>query len=86
MMSRKTFMKLLTLLPLSSSAMNKNEFEKIADSEFPSDKMLSQFVGHGNPMYATSENKYKKAGEDEFQFFNDTLDMGSLSMRSALFS
>lgn len=44
--------------------MNINEFEKIANSESPTDKMPLLFVGHGNPMYAISENKYKKAWEE----------------------
>ncbi|HQW47659.1 MAG TPA: 4,5-DOPA dioxygenase extradiol [Chitinophagaceae bacterium] len=63
-MTRKTFLKYLTLLPLSSCAMNISEFENSLDASFSSDKMPLLFVGHGNPMYAISENKYKKAWED----------------------
>lgn len=63
-MTRKTFLKYLTLLPVTGLAMNINEFGKIADAESPTDKMPLLFVGHGNPMYAITENKYKIAWEE----------------------
>lgn len=43
--------------------MNMNEFDKLAGSGASTDRMPLLFVGHGNPMYAISENKYKAAWE-----------------------
>ncbi len=44
--------------------MNINEFGKIIDWEASTSKMPLLFVGHGNPMYAISENKYRKVWEE----------------------
>lgn len=44
--------------------MNINEFTKLASEGSSSDRMPVLFVGHGNPMYAISENKYKKVWEE----------------------
>lgn len=44
--------------------MNVNEFGNLVSKEANTEKMPLLFIGHGNPMYAISENKYKKAWED----------------------
>ena len=63
-MNRKSFLKLLTLTPLIGKTMNINEFENAIGSKITSDKMPLLFVGHGNPMYAISENKYRTVWQE----------------------
>jgi 4,5-DOPA dioxygenase extradiol len=59
-MNRRTFLQTLSLVPMASCAMNLNEFGNQISQNKPTDKMPLLFIGHGNPMYAISENKYKK--------------------------
>lgn len=63
-MNRKSFLKLLTFSPFIGKAMNLNDFENIIGTKTSSDKMPILFVGHGNPMYAISDNKYKLAWQE----------------------
>lgn len=59
-MNRKDFLKSLALLPLTGSAMQLNELNKLAESFGATDRMPVLFVGHGNPMNAITVNSYSK--------------------------
>jgi 4,5-DOPA dioxygenase extradiol len=57
-MQRKSFIKLLSLIPLSSSAMKLNELYTLSNSLKTSEEMPVLFVGHGSPMNAIEENEF----------------------------
>jgi len=57
-MNRKTFLKSISLLPLSASAMKLNELHKLTESFSYTDEMPVLFLGHGSPMNAIEENEF----------------------------
>jgi 4,5-DOPA dioxygenase extradiol len=57
-MERKSFLKLLSLLPISASAMKLNELHQLTDSLKPTTEMPVLFVGHGSPMNAIEQNEF----------------------------
>ncbi len=57
-MNRKTFLKAISLIPLSASAMKLNDLHKFAESLAPTDEMPVLFLGHGSPMNAIEENEF----------------------------
>lgn len=61
-MDRKTFLRYISLLPLST--MNIKQFGKAVNETAKSDKMPVLFVGHGNPMNAITDNIYRKGWEE----------------------
>lgn len=67
-MNRKTFIKFLSLLPLTGYAMKLNELNKMIDPFNRTDKMPVLFLGHGSPMNAIEENEFvqgfRKAGKE----------------------
>lgn len=63
-MKRKDFIQQLGLAALSTYFMDLKAFGKILTDEKPSERMPMVFIGHGNPMYAISDNIYKKAWVD----------------------
>ncbi len=63
-MKRKDFIKQAGLAALSTYFMDLKSFGKTLNDEKPTDRMPMVFIGHGNPMYAISENIYKKAWVD----------------------
>ena len=57
-MDRKTFLKSLSLIPLTTMMSNLNDLEKLSN-QFPNtERMPVLFLGHGNPMYAIEENEF----------------------------
>jgi len=67
-MNRKTFIKFLSLLPLTGYAMKLNELNKMTDPFNRTDKMPVLFLGHGSPMNAIEENEFvqgfRKVGKE----------------------
>jgi len=67
-MNRKSFIKLLALLPISGTAMKLNELNKITEPFDRTDKMPVLFLGHGSPMNAIEENEFvqgfRKVGKE----------------------
>lgn len=61
-MDRKTFLKYLSLLPLSGLAMNLKDFASLTDAP-ATDKLPVLFVGHGSPMNIITDNSYRKEWE-----------------------
>ncbi len=59
-MDRKSFLKTLSLLPLSASAMKLNELSTMASNFATTEKMPVMFVGHGSPMNAIEDNEFSK--------------------------
>lgn len=57
-MDRKTFLKNISLIPLSASAMKLNELHKLTESLGRTDEMPVLFFGHGSPMNAIEENEF----------------------------
>ncbi len=57
-MDRKTFLKYLALIPLTSTAMDIKEFGKTFQNNSETEKMPVLFVGHGSPMNAIVKNEY----------------------------
>lgn len=57
-MERKTFLKILGLLPLIYSMKNLNELYNNAQSLPNTEKMPVLFLGHGSPMNAIEENEF----------------------------
>jgi len=57
-MNRKTFIKAISLLPLSATAMKLNQLHNLTQSFGTTDEMPALFVGHGNPMNAIEENEF----------------------------
>ena len=57
-MDRKTFLKSLSLIPLTAMMSNLNDLKKISN-QFPNtERMPVLFLGHGNPMNAIEENEF----------------------------
>ena len=57
-MDSKTFLKSLSLIPLTTMMSNLNDLEKLSN-QFPNtERMPVLFLGHGNPMYAIEENEF----------------------------
>jgi len=61
MMKRNTFLKYLSLLPLSSYAMNIKDFSSAMGDTTRTEKMPVLFIGHGNPMNAITDTIYSRA-------------------------
>lgn len=59
-MKRKDFLKLATVIPLSSTIMKINALEKYSKSLDSTPKMPVLFLGHGSPMNAIEENEFVK--------------------------
>lgn len=57
-MNRKTFLKSLGIIPLTSMISNLNDLEKIANQFSPTERMPVLFLGHGSPMNAIEENQF----------------------------
>ncbi len=57
-MDRKTFLKSLSLIPLSTMMSNLNNLEKIANQFSNTERMPVLFLGHGSPMNAIEENQF----------------------------
>jgi len=57
-MNRKTFLKTISLLPLSANAMKLNDLHKLTESFGNTDEMPVLFLGHGSPMNAIEENEF----------------------------
>ncbi len=63
-MNRKTFLQALSVIPLSSLAMNIKEFGNTIKDQALTEKMPVLFVGHGNPMNAITDNIYSKTWKE----------------------
>ena len=59
-MKRKDFLKAISLLPLTASAINLNDLKRITDTFENSPKMPAIFIGHGSPMNAIQVNAFTK--------------------------
>lgn len=57
-MNRKTFLKALSLLPLTASAMKLNQLHTLTNSLHQTEKMPVLFLGHGSPMNAIEDNEF----------------------------
>lgn len=57
-MKRKQFLTILSLLPLTGTAMKLNEFNKLTSSFSSTEQMPLLFLGHGSPMNAIEENEF----------------------------
>lgn len=57
-MNRKTFIKFLSLLPVSGVGMKLNELNKITEPFNNTKRMPVLFLGHGSPMNAIEENEF----------------------------
>lgn len=62
-MDRKTFLKYLSIIPFTSTAMNLKDFVSRVEQDAPQHRMPLLFIGHGNPMNAITDNPYKTAWE-----------------------
>lgn len=60
-MDRKSFIKLLSFLPLSRATMNLNDLSKLVEPFGPTPLMPILFLGHGSPMNAIEENEFTKS-------------------------
>lgn len=60
-MNRKDFLKIIGLLPFTSSAMNLEHLKNITDNLPDGNKMPVLFVGHGDPMNALKDNAFTKS-------------------------
>lgn len=63
-MDRKSFLALISLYTFNSKSMDLKILKDVLKEEKKTNKMPTLFIGHGNPMYAISENKFKKAWHD----------------------
>lgn len=67
-MQRKSFLKILALLPFTGVAMKLNELSKITAPFGNAEKMPVLFLGHGSPMNAIEENEFvqgfRKVGKE----------------------
>jgi 4,5-DOPA dioxygenase extradiol len=63
-MSRKKFIKSLSLIPLTFTAMKINDLKKITESYNFTEKIPVLFVGHGSPMNAIEENEFVSGWRD----------------------
>lgn len=59
-MDRKSFLKTLSLIPLTGKMMQLNDLVKLSGTFGSSEQMPVLFVGHGNPMNAITDNPYSK--------------------------
>ena len=57
-MNRLEFLKSISVIPFSTSAMNLQELKNISDTFPKSDKMPTIFIGHGSPMNALADNNF----------------------------
>jgi 4,5-DOPA dioxygenase extradiol len=57
-MDRKTFVKFLSLLPLTGVSMKLNELKKMTRQFDSTERMPVLFLGHGSPMNAIEENEF----------------------------
>jgi 4,5-DOPA dioxygenase extradiol len=57
-MDRKTFVKFLSLLPLTGVSMKLNELKKMTQQFDSTERMPVLFLGHGSPMNAIEENEF----------------------------
>ncbi|MCB9282729.1 MAG: 4,5-DOPA dioxygenase extradiol [Lewinellaceae bacterium] len=57
-MDRKSFLKILAILPVAGLAMKLSNLRKIAGSLDPTERMPVLFLGHGSPMNAIEENEF----------------------------
>ncbi len=57
-MDRKQFLKLLSIVPITASAMKLNELTNITSPFSNTEKMPVLFLGHGSPMNAIEENEF----------------------------
>jgi len=57
-MNRKSFIKFLSLLPVTGVAMKLKDLNKITEPFNSTDKMPALFLGHGSPMNAIEENEF----------------------------
>jgi 4,5-DOPA dioxygenase extradiol len=58
-MDRKTFLQSLLFMPVLGSSMKLNELEKLTSELENTERMPVLFIGHGNPMYAITDNPYR---------------------------
>ena len=63
-MNRRDFLKYLSLVTIAGCDMNIKEFGNILQGKAESGKMPAVFVGHGNPMFAITDNPYKSKWEE----------------------
>ncbi len=63
-MNRKEFLKCLSLLTITGCDMNIKEFGSILQNKGEDAKMPVVFIGHGNPMFAITDNPYKAKWEE----------------------
>jgi len=57
-MDRKTFVKFLSLLPVTGVGMKLNELNKMTQQFDSTERMPVLFLGHGSPMNAIEENEF----------------------------
>jgi len=57
-MDRKTFIKFLSLIPMTGISMKLNELNKITEPFNSTETMPVLFLGHGSPMNAIEENEF----------------------------
>ena len=57
-MDRKSFIKFLSLLPITGITMKLNELNKLTQQVNSTDQMPVLFLGHGSPMNAIEENEF----------------------------
>lgn len=57
-MDRKTFIKFLSLIPVTGVAMKMNELNKMTQEYNSTERMPVLFLGHGSPMNAIEENEF----------------------------
>lgn len=60
-MERKEFLKMMAILPLTTSAMKINQLSQITDGFAKTDKLPVLFIGHGSPMNALQDNPFTKS-------------------------
>ncbi len=60
-MNRKDFLTALSVLPLSSIAMQLKDLERITETFGGSERMPVLFIGHGNPMNAITDTVYSRS-------------------------
>ena len=57
-MDRKTFIKFLSLIPVTGVGMKLNELNKMTQQFDSTERMPVLFLGHGSPMNAIEENEF----------------------------
>ena len=57
-MDRKTFIKFLSLIPVTGIGMKLNELNKMTQQFDSTERMPVLFLGHGSPMNAIEENEF----------------------------